>query len=164
MFASLVIALLTSNQNVRTTSIPRTRRINQGQILAPTMYKNVPCRNVVRSTVLNNVRKSDEIDTTVDEPTPNENESACLRNVEDTLKGIFHKNIKKLDLRSRVNFADSIFVKTPELVLLRDPPVDTYDVPDTPASLLVLRTKTGSGLPNFERLAARRRLMTTSKR
>ena len=29
-----------------------------------------------------------------------------------------------------MNFADSSFVKTPELVLLRDPPVDTYDVPD----------------------------------
>ena len=25
---------------------------------------------------------------------------------------------------------DSSFVKTPELVLIRDPPVDTYDVPD----------------------------------
>ena len=99
-------------------------------MLAPTMYKNVPCRNYVRSTVLNNARKSDELNTTVDRPTTNENDTACLRNVEDTSKGIFHKNIKKLDSSSRVNFADSSCVKTPELVTLRDPPVDKYDVPD----------------------------------
>ena len=29
-----------------------------------------------------------------------------------------------------MNFADSSSVKTPELVPLRDPPVDTYDVPN----------------------------------
>ena len=94
------------------------------------MYENVPSRNDVRSTVLNNVRKSDELDTTVDGPTPNENDTACLQNVEDTPKGIFHENIKKLDSSSRVNFADCSFVKTPELVPLRNPPVDTYNVPD----------------------------------
>ena len=53
-----------------------------------------------------------------------------MRNVEDTPKGIFHENIQKLDLSSPVNFEDSRCVKTPELVPLRDPPVDTYDVPD----------------------------------
>ena len=87
------------------------------------------CINDVRSTVLNNVRKSDELDTTVGGPTTNENDTACLQNVEDTPKRIFHENTKKLDLISQVNFADSSFVKTPELVLLRDPPVDTYDIP-----------------------------------
>ena len=96
VFASLVKSLLTSNRNVRTTSIPRTRRINQGWMLAPTMYENFPCRNDVRSTVLNNVRKSDELNTTVDGLTTNENDTACLRNVEDTPKGIFHENIKSL--------------------------------------------------------------------
>ena len=55
-------------------------------MLDPTMYENVPCRNDFRSTVLNNVRKSDELDTTVDGPTTNENDTACLRNVEDTPK------------------------------------------------------------------------------
>ena len=99
-------------------------------MLAPTMIENVPCRNDVRSTDLSNVRNSDELDTTVDRLTTNKNDAAGLRNVEDTLKGIFHENIKKLDSSSRVNFADSSCVKTPELVPLRDSPVDTYDEPD----------------------------------
>ena len=53
-----------------------------------------------------------------------------MRNVEDTLKRIFRENIKKLDPSSQVNFADSSTVETPELVLIRDPPVNTDDVPD----------------------------------
>ena len=60
----------------------------------------------------------------------NENHTACLRNVEYTPKRIFRKDIKKLDPSSRMNFADSSTVETPELVLLRDPPVNTDDVPD----------------------------------
>ena len=66
VFASLVKTLLASNGHVRTTSVPRARRINKGRMLAPTMIEDVPCRNDARSTVLSNVRKSDELDTTVD--------------------------------------------------------------------------------------------------
>ena len=39
MLAYLVKTLLTSNRNVGTTSIPRTRRINQSRILATTVYE-----------------------------------------------------------------------------------------------------------------------------
>ena len=42
MLVFLIKTLLTSNRNVGTTSIPRTRRINQSQILAPTVYENIP--------------------------------------------------------------------------------------------------------------------------
>ena len=37
VFSSLVKALLASNWHVRTTSVPRAQRINQGRMLAPTM-------------------------------------------------------------------------------------------------------------------------------
>ena len=130
MLASLVKTFLAGNRNIGTTSISRNRRIDQSRILAPTVYKNVPCRNNFRSTVLNNVRKSDELDTTVDGLTTNKNDTEGLRNVEDTPKGIFHENIKKFDSSNRVNFADSSGVKTQELVPLMDSPVDTYNVPD----------------------------------
>ena len=143
MLASLVKILMTSNRNVGTTIIPRTRRINQSRILAPTVYKNVPCRNNVRSTVLNNVRESDELDTTVDGPTTNENHTVYLRNVEYTPKLIFRKNIKKLDPSSQVKFADSSTVETPELVLLRDPPINTDNVPDNAGVATSIADKDG---------------------
>ena len=96
MFASLVKKLLASNGHVRTTSVPRARRINKCRMLAPKMIENVPCRNYVRSTVLSNVRKSDELDTTVDGLTANKNDTAGLKNVEDTPHGIFHKTSRSL--------------------------------------------------------------------
>ena len=99
-------------------------------MLAPTMIEDVPCRNDVRSTVLSNVQKSDKLDTIVDGPTTNENDAASWQKVEDAPKGIFHENVKKLDSRNRMNFADSSVIKTPELVHIRDSPVDTYDEPD----------------------------------
>ena len=78
VFASLVKSLLASNWHVRTTSIPRARRINKGRMLAPTIIENIPCRNDVRSTVLRNVQKSDELDTNVDGLTTNKNDTAGL--------------------------------------------------------------------------------------
>ena len=93
-------------------------------MLAPTMIEDVPCRNDVRRTVLSNVRKSDKLNTTVDGPTTNENDAASWRKVKDTPKGILHENVKKFDLSNRVNFADPSGIKTPELVHLRDSPVD----------------------------------------
>ena len=130
MFAFMVKTLLASNRHVSTTSVPRARLFNIGRMLAPTMIEDVPCRNDVRRTVLSNVRKSDKLDTTVDRPTTNENDAAGLRNVEDTPKSIFHEIINKFDSSNQVNFADSSGIKTPELVHLRDSPVDTYDEPD----------------------------------
>ena len=92
------------------------------------MIENVPCRNDVRSTVLSNVRKSDELDTTVDGLTTNENDTAGLRNVEDTPKGIFHENIKNLDSSGQVNFADSSCVITHSNIITTDI-MDTSKVP-----------------------------------
>ena len=151
---SLIKTLLASNRNVGTTSMPRTQRINQSRILAPTVYKNVPCGNNVRSTVLNNVRELDELDTTVDGPTTNENHTACLRNVENTPKRIFRKNIKKLDPSSQVNFADSSTVETPELVLLRDPPVNTDDVPDNAGVANSIADKDGIWFPKLSEIGS----------
>ena len=47
----------------------------------------------------------------------------------DTPKGIFREKVKKFDSSNRMNFADSSGIKTPELVHLRDLPVDTDDEP-----------------------------------
>ena len=39
------------------------------------------------------------------------------------------KKVKKLDSSNRMNLADSSGIKTPELVHLRNSPVNTYDEP-----------------------------------
>ena len=98
------------------------------------------------------MRKSDELDTTVDGPTTNEIHTACLQNVEDTPKHIFRKNIKKLDPSSRVNFADSSTVEMPEIVLLRDPPVYTDDVPDNAGVATSISDKDGIWFPRLSEI------------
>ena len=116
------------------------------------MYENVSCGDNVQSTVLNNVRESDELDTTVDGPTTNENHTSCLRNVEYTPKRIFGKNIKKLNPSSRMNFADSSTVETPELLLLRDPLVNTDDVPDNAGVATSIADKDGIWFPKLRKI------------
>ena len=51
----------------------------------------------------------------------------------------------------------------PELVLLRDPPVSTDNVPDNAGVATSIVDKDRICCPNLARLAARRQLMTTSK-
>ena len=130
------------------------RRIDQSRILAPTVYENVSCGDNVRSTVLNNVRELDELDTTIDGPTTNENHTACLRNVEYTPKHILRKNIKKLDPSSWMNFADSSTVETPELLLLRDTPVNTENVPDNAGVANSIADKDGIWFPKLSEIGS----------
>ena len=66
-----------------------------------------------------------------------------MPNVEYTPKRIFRKNIKKLDPSSRANLAESSTVETPELVLLRDPPINTDDVPDNSGVATIIADKAG---------------------
>ena len=124
MFASLVEGLLDRHRHVGTASVPRTRLFDNGRILTPAMMEDIRRGYDVRRTVLINMRKSDKLNTTVDGPTPNESDAASWRKAP---KGIFHEKVKKFDSSNRMNLADSSGVKTPELVHLRNSPVDTYD-------------------------------------
>ena len=90
MFASLVEGLLARNRHVGTASIPRTQLFDNGRILTPATMEDIRRGYDVRRSVLVNMRKSDELYTTVDGPTPNETEAASWRKVKDTPKGIFH--------------------------------------------------------------------------
>ena len=59
-----------------------------------------------------------------------EQNTAFSKIEECTPKSIFRKEIKKLDSSSQMNLADSVRVKTPDLVTFRDPTIQTYTVLD----------------------------------
>ena len=120
---SLIEALLASNGNIRSTSILGASRTNQSPMFAPGMHEDIYGRDNVRSTVRNDVREADKLDTTVDGPTTNERNTASSRIEECTPKGIFRKEIKKLDSSSQMNLANSVRVKTLYLVSFRDPTI-----------------------------------------
>ena len=96
MLTSLIEALLARNRNIGRTSILGASRTNQSRIFAQGMHKDISGRDNVRSTVRNDVRKADKLDTNVDGPLTNERNTAYLRIVECTPKSIFRKGIKNL--------------------------------------------------------------------
>ena len=65
MVTSLIEALLASNGNIRSTSILVASRTNQSRIFAPGMHEDISGRDNVQSTVRNDVREADKLDTTV---------------------------------------------------------------------------------------------------
>ena len=130
MVTSLIEALLESNGNIGTTSIFGTSRTNKSRIFSPGMHGDISGRDDVRSTVRNDVREADKLNTTVDGPPTDERNTASSRIEECTLKSIFHKEIKKLDSSSRMNLANSVRVKTPDLVSFRDLTIQTDNVLD----------------------------------
>ena len=69
MLTSMLEALLARNQNIGTTSILGALRTNQSRIFLPGMYEYISGRDNVQSTVHNDVREADKLNTTVDGPT-----------------------------------------------------------------------------------------------
>ena len=97
MVTSLIESLLASNGNIRSASILGSSRTNQSRIFDPGMHEYISGRDNVRSTVHNDVREADKLDTTVDRSTTDERNTASSRIEECTPKIIFRKSIKKLD-------------------------------------------------------------------
>ena len=96
MVTSLIEALLASKGNIRSTSILGAIRTNQSRIFAPGMHEDISCRDNLRSTVRNDVRKADKLDTTVDGSPTDEQNTASSRIEESTPKIIFRKGVKIL--------------------------------------------------------------------
>ena len=130
MLISFVETFMARNRNIRTTSIVGARRPKYNCIFSPVMHKDISGRDNVQSTVRNDVRIADKLDTTVEGYTTDERNSAYSRIVEYTPKSIFVKEIKEFDSSSKMNLANSVPVKTPYLISFRDPTVNTGNVPD----------------------------------
>ena len=79
MLTSFVEAFLTRNWNIRRTSIVGARRPNHSRIFSPGMHKDISGGDNVRSTVRNDVRIADKLDTTVEGFTTNERNTASSR-------------------------------------------------------------------------------------
>ena len=76
MLTSLVEAILACNWNIGTKSMLGASRPNHSRIFAPGMHEDISVIYNVRSTVRNDVREADKLDTTVDGPTTNERNTA----------------------------------------------------------------------------------------
>ena len=146
MVTFLIEALLARNRNIGTTSILGASRTNQSRIFSPGMHEDISGRDNVRSTLCNDVREADKLNTTVDGPTTDERNTASSRIEECTPKSIFCKEIKKIDSSSRMNLVNSVRVKTPDLISFRDPTIQTDNVLDRRSGGIATRISDKDGI------------------
>ena len=130
MITPLTEPFLTSDGEVRSTSVIGASRPDHSRIIAPVMNEDIPSRDDVQSTVQSDVGESDKLDTTVQISSSNKWNAAPSIIVEGSPKSIFLEIIEKFDSSERMNFANSLGVQTPKLVLLRHPPMQTDNVGD----------------------------------
>ena len=103
-------------------------RPNQSRIVAPGMNEDISSRKDVQSTIQSDVGEADKVDTAVQQYLSDKWNAAPLQIVEGSPKSIFREIVEKSDLSERMNLANSLSVQTPELVLLRHMPMQTYNV------------------------------------
>ena len=104
------------------------------------------CRAYIPITCQNDFREADKLDTTVDGYTANERNTESSGIVECTPKSIFRKEIKKFDSSSRMNFLNSVRVKTPDVVSFRDPTIHTDNVLDRRSGGVATRIADKNGI------------------
>ena len=91
VLASFVEAFLTRNRHICKTSIVGARRPNHSRIFSTGMHEDISGGDNVQSTVRNDIRIADKLDTTADGLITDEQNTKSLRIVECTLKSIFRK-------------------------------------------------------------------------
>ena len=72
----------------------------------------------------------EKLDTTVEPFTSDEKNTESSGIIESAPESVFVKESEQIDSSSRINFADSVLVESPDLISFRDPPVETHNVTD----------------------------------
>ena len=130
MFAHFVEAILTRNGHIRTAGIIGTSRPDHSRIIAAGMYEDILRGNDVTTTVRNDVRVMEKLDTTVEAFTSNERNTESSGILESAPESVFVKKSEQFDSSGRVNFANSVPVESPDLISFRNPPVETHNITD----------------------------------
>ena len=130
---TLVIApftepLLTSDRDVRTTSIIGASRPNHSRIGTPFMNKDISSGCDVLSTVRSDVGETDKLNTAVQRSLTDKRNTAPSKIEEGSPKIIFTEIIEESNSSERMNLANSLGVHTPKLVSFRHLPMQTDNV------------------------------------
>ena len=107
-----------------------TSRPNHSRILSPRMNEDILSGNNVTTNVRSDVRVAEKLNTTVEAFTSDERNTESSGIIESAPKSIFIKESEQFDSIGRMNLANSVPVETPDLVIFRDPPIETHNVTD----------------------------------
>ena len=119
---------LTSDRDVRLTSVIGASRPDHSIIVAPFMNKDISSRDDARSTVGSDFGEADKLDTDVQRSLTNKWNTAHSLIEEGGAKILFLEIVEKSNSSERMNLTNSLGVQTPKLVLLRHPPMQIDNV------------------------------------
>ena len=134
MFTPFIEAFLTRNGHICKAGIIGTSMPNHSRSLSPGMNEDILSGNNVRTTVRSDVRIADKLNTTVKAFTTDKRNTESSGIIESAPKSIFIKESEQFDSSGRMNLANSVPVETPDLVLFKDPPIQTHNVTNCPPS------------------------------
>ena len=128
VIAPLTEPFLTSDRNVRTTSVIGASSPNHSMIETPFMNKDISSGDDVLSTIRSDVGEVDKMDTSVQQSSTNERNTATSRIGKGSPKSIFTEIVEESNSSEQINLANSLGVHTPKLVSFRHPPMHTDNV------------------------------------
>ena len=128
MLATLTKPFLTSDRDVRTTSVIGASRPNHIRIGNPVMNRDILSRDDALSTVRSDVGKLDKLDTSVQRSSTDKRNTATSRIKEGSPESIFPEIVEESNSSKRMNLANSLGVQTPKLVSFRHPPMQKDNV------------------------------------
>ena len=113
VIAPLTETFLTSDRDVRTTSVVGDIMHNHSRIGTPFMKKYIWSRYDVLSTVRSDVGELDKLNTAVQQSLTNKRNTAPSRIEEGSLKSIFPEIVEESNSSEKMNLAKSLGVQTP---------------------------------------------------
>ena len=128
MITPLTEPFLTSDRDVRSTSVIGASRPDHSSIVAPFMNGDISSRDDVLSTVRSDIGKAEKLDTAVQHSSTDKRNMAPSRIEEGSSKGIFTEIVEESNSSEGMNLANSLGVHTPKLVSFRHPPMQTDNV------------------------------------
>ena len=137
---------LTSDRDVRTTSVIGDNRTNHIRIGTPLMNKYIWSRYDALSTVQSDVGKLNEPDTVVRQSLTDKRNTAPSQIEEGSLKSIFTEIVNESNSSERMNLANSLGVQTPKIVSFRHTPMQTDNVGNPISSIAATRVMDQDGI------------------
>ena len=106
MITLLTEPFLTSDRDVRSTSVIGASRPDHSRIVAPFMNEYILIRDDVLSTVRSDIGKAEKLDTAVQKSSTDKRKTAPLRIEEGSPKIIFPEIVEESNLSERMNLAN----------------------------------------------------------
>ena len=128
MITLLTEPFLTSDRDLRSTSVIGASRPDHSRIVAPFMFGDISSRDDVLSAVWSDIGKADKLDTAAQRSSTNKRNTSPSQIKEGSPKSIFTEIVEESNSKKQMNLANSLGVHNPKLKYFRHPLMQTDNI------------------------------------